>query len=994
MPWQNSIVRVWDGLPNENGRFAGTAFFVNSDTLLTARHVVENCDNDIYIEGAPGGGKDKIEEININLSDRDIAILQTSRVFPGVVPLRICHKKIECEQEVTLAGYFDENQSLSILKSVITGHVSTINTWRTQGKISRGMSGGPVVLNSENLLIGLIQARDPDRNLTYLIPTDVISGFLEQSGIKEIMSTGVPLYNVPTLPTYFIPRDEHLNPIRELLLQSQIRNVGITSVSQTVGLLGMGGIGKSVLALAIAYDKQIQNAFSGGILWIKLGQTADIVNTQVCILESIGKSVSTPETLEQGKSIISKLLANKKILMILDDVWDITHAEAFDTLSLSSKMLITTRHAKVLKGFDADEYKIDVLSPEQAFHLLCKQSECPKEVIPEEACEIIKECGHLPLAISMIGAMLRNRPRNRWQQVLKNLQNADLQIIHQPLRNYEHANLFKAIHVSVEYQPTIIQQCYVSMAVFPEGIPIPESVLEIYWHKEDLQHYDALYIIDELIDASLLFRYDENRVTLHDLQRDYLRCQSANLKKLHEKLINAYEKTYPGGWHTMPVDGPNYFQDNIDFHLKQIEDKDKDKAQSIAEDLLNRLPLLSWNNAVKYAKLTNKTKKQLAGELIKKNKVPYTLATCLKVLGYEAKEDARRLLKEYTHPALIIACLKLLGEEAQDKAKSLLLKKNQNKYVIIACLKLLGEEAKEEARSLLLKEHQNKDVIVSCLQLLGNEAKEEARSLLIKKYQHPDVIIACLQLLGEEAKEEAVSLLIDEHVHPYVIVSCLQLLGEEAKEEARSLLLKEHQNKDVIVSCLQLLGEEAREEARNLLIYEDTNLHVIIACLQLLGEEASKYAFEKMKDKNWHKLDLSLKGAILKVPLKKPIRQKRALEVLSEWYCYHRSLVFAALIVFDECPEKVKVNCQDIIERWELEIAYCIKKRIPKYSYHIIKALRHPELYNIAKNASIKMLSKEKRHPGFLDEGLKDLAQKLSNGEKVSWDKDIDESVD
>jgi V8-like Glu-specific endopeptidase len=39
------VVRVWIGKPNNDGHFNGTAFFINKNTLVTAKHVVLDRDN-------------------------------------------------------------------------------------------------------------------------------------------------------------------------------------------------------------------------------------------------------------------------------------------------------------------------------------------------------------------------------------------------------------------------------------------------------------------------------------------------------------------------------------------------------------------------------------------------------------------------------------------------------------------------------------------------------------------------------------------------------------------------------------------------------------------------------------------------------------------------------------------------------------------------------------------------------------------------------------
>ena len=63
------------------------------------------------------------------------------------------------------------------------------------------------------------------------------------------------LHGVPELPPHYLPRAAYLAGLKQKLLAGGA-NVGITGQSSAVGLQGMGGIGKTVLAVALAHDSE------------------------------------------------------------------------------------------------------------------------------------------------------------------------------------------------------------------------------------------------------------------------------------------------------------------------------------------------------------------------------------------------------------------------------------------------------------------------------------------------------------------------------------------------------------------------------------------------------------------------------------------------------------------------------------------------------------------------------------------------------------------
>jgi NB-ARC domain/APAF-1 helical domain len=376
-----------------------------------------------------------------------------------------------------------------------------------------------------------------------------------------------PIY-APTLrKEYYLERSNELRQLKILLLGQAQASVSITS-ARIVGLQGMGGIGKTILAAAAACDEDIRRHYKDGVFWLTLGQKPDILARQAQLVGNLGGQRDFTDT-QWGKSRIAELLANKVCLVILDDVWELEQIEPFDALGERCKLLITSRSLGLLP--DGRELPLDVLSIAEAKTLLAMSAGKAEREFPSQAGEIIEECGRLPLALSMIGAMLR-KGEDAWERVLRRLQSADLDKIQAKLPNYLYANLLKCIEVSVETLEEQERQCYLDFAVFREDASIPLAVLKVLWETHGLNADDTAEVVDVLVERALV-RRDKGQLNLHDLQLDYVRLKfeanGGKLKDLHAKLVDTYQKRCPDGWHTGPNDG--YFFENLAYHLQKAE---------------------------------------------------------------------------------------------------------------------------------------------------------------------------------------------------------------------------------------------------------------------------------------------------------------------------------------------------------------------------------------------------------------------------------------
>jgi hypothetical protein len=228
---------------------------------------------------------------------------------------------------------------------------------------------------------------------------------------------------VPDLPPHYLPREADLAGLKQKLLAGGA-NVGITGQSSAVGLQGMGGIGKSVLATALARDSEVRQAFPDGIYWLTIGQKPDVLALQKQFLRQLTGSKETVITEREAKDALREALEGRSALVVVDDAWTIDHADAFSVTAPPARLIIITRNQEVLVGLGAEEHRVDVLSSSDALKMLAEWvGEKSPDKLPAEAAEVAKECGYLPLALAMIGAMIRLRP-TAWKDALGRLRRA------------------------------------------------------------------------------------------------------------------------------------------------------------------------------------------------------------------------------------------------------------------------------------------------------------------------------------------------------------------------------------------------------------------------------------------------------------------------------------------------------------------------------------------------------------------------------------------
>ena len=354
------------------------------------------------------------------------------------------------------------------------------------------------------------------------------------------------------------------------------RPIVITSVGQVAALQGMGGVGKSVLAVAFAHTIAVRRAFADGIIWLSAGQEATSL-TRLANMRQIGEAFGDdPQHYYEERTArqhLATVLSDKVCLIVLDDVWSMDQVEAFrDALGPRCRLLVTTRDAGLVTALGACRHEVDVLEDAQALILLGEWCGSDLGSLPPEAARIAKQCGNLPFALALCGALLGDNP-DRWKNLLHRLKRADLGKIQQRLPNYPYPDVFRALQVSVDALAVNERDRYLELAVFPEDTPVPEAAIATFWRMDT---YDAQDFVDLFVRRSLARRPSAGWISLHHLQTDYTRANCRDLPALHVAFIEAYGAACDQKWSHGPDD--SYFFQHLLDHLTAADRPDELRA--------------------------------------------------------------------------------------------------------------------------------------------------------------------------------------------------------------------------------------------------------------------------------------------------------------------------------------------------------------------------------------------------------------------------------
>ncbi|KAL5697252.1 hypothetical protein ACHQM5_030888 [Ranunculus cassubicifolius] len=237
---------------------------------------------------------------------------------------------------------------------------------------------------------------------------------------------------------------------------------------QVVAIIGMGGLGKTMLAQLVYRDKIVDSVFDMK-MWVGVYQDFDVKN----ILEKIIKSATNNECpdleMEQLRSRLEGLVKGKKLLLVLDDVWN-EDSEKWDKLKFvmsicagGSKVVITTRNAKVASVMGAEPYSLKELSSDDCWNVFEQRAFARGEGQPDADIvvigkEIVGRCRGVPLAAKTLGSLMRLKTTRREWEIVR-----DSDVWRLPQNEN---SIMPALRLSYNHLPIYLKQCFAYLASF------------------------------------------------------------------------------------------------------------------------------------------------------------------------------------------------------------------------------------------------------------------------------------------------------------------------------------------------------------------------------------------------------------------------------------------------------------------------------------------------------------------------------------------------
>jgi tetratricopeptide (TPR) repeat protein len=315
--------------------------------------------------------------------------------------------------------------------------------------------------------------------------------------IQEAPPQGVAaLHQLPAPPADFTGRATELSDLREA-----IRKNGAT----IAGLQGLGGVGKTALAVKLA--EEIKDQYPDAQFYIDLkGVTQPLAPKEAMarVIHAYYPSAQLPEQEDEVRATYLSVLHDKHALLLMDNARDDAQVRPLIPPP-GCLLLLTSRQHFTLPGMLSKN--LEQMPPEDARKLLQKIAPRLHDAQQDEVDKLAALCGYLPLAVANVGSAILVRADLTPADFIRRLEDTR--------KRLKLTESDAVLQSSYDLLSEEMRQRFLLLAVFPESFALEAAIA--VWATETDSAQDGL---GGLLNYSLVVFDDAHkRYRLHDLVR-------------------------------------------------------------------------------------------------------------------------------------------------------------------------------------------------------------------------------------------------------------------------------------------------------------------------------------------------------------------------------------------------------------------------------------------------------------------------------------------
>ncbi|WP_428957390.1 AfsR/SARP family transcriptional regulator [Streptomyces sp. cg35] len=324
-------------------------------------------------------------------------------------------------------------------------------------------------------------------------------------------------FQLPAPVPGFVGRPQAIRRLEELLTAA-----AQGALVAPVVITGSPGVGKTALAVHLGH--RLRPLFPDGQWYVRLlgarDRPRDPSEVLAVLLRASGlDAAAIPQTLDDQAALFRARLADRRVLLVLDDAGDAEQVRPLLPSTAGAGVLITSRPE--LRGLGvshaAHTLRLQVLDPGEAHTLLSGMlGERRVAAEPEAAGQLADQCARLPLALRIAAANLAARPGRSLKAYTTELAH-DGRLAKLSIAGDRHSAIRTAFdHSHAELEPATAR-LFALLGLHPG----PDFCAEAAAALLGAQPAVAEDLLDVLAAANLLQRTAADRYQFHDLLRLY-----------------------------------------------------------------------------------------------------------------------------------------------------------------------------------------------------------------------------------------------------------------------------------------------------------------------------------------------------------------------------------------------------------------------------------------------------------------------------------------